>query len=224
MPSTDEYDGQKLFTKRTGVRLATPLFAVLILVETTDVIFAVDSIPAILSVSHQTFIVFSSNAFAILGLRSLYFLLAGMQGKFRYLNVGLGAILAFVGVKMLLLDVWHMPTSAEPSGSSRRSSTVTILALALGRTRSIPSPCKPTDEAAIERRRSTGTRSIPSTTCRPTTDVVAGPRAVRPRRVEAARRAIRFARRTANGSHCDPAQLRGKGVLDARGGLHELDR
>ena len=82
-----------------GKRLATPLFAVLILVETTDVVFAVDSIPAILAVSREQFIVFSSNAFAILGLRALYFLLAGMAGRFRYLNIGLGVILAFVGVE-----------------------------------------------------------------------------------------------------------------------------
>jgi tellurite resistance protein TerC len=110
VPSTPDYDGQKLFTRRTGRRLATPLFAVLILVETTDVIFAVDSIPAILAVSREPFIVFASNAFAILGLRSLYFLLAGMAGRFRYLNVGLGFILAFVGTKMLLLEVVHLPT------------------------------------------------------------------------------------------------------------------
>ncbi len=110
VPSTPELDGQKLFTRKNGRLLATPLFAVLILVETTDVVFAVDSIPAILAVSHEEFIVFSSNAFAILGLRALYFLLAGMQGRFRYLNTGLGIILAFVGVKMLLLDVYHMPT------------------------------------------------------------------------------------------------------------------
>jgi tellurite resistance protein TerC len=110
VPSTNEYDGQKLFTRRTGRRLATPLFAVLILIETTDVVFAVDSIPAILAVSREQFIVFSSNAFAILGLRALYFLLAGMAGRFRYLNVGLGIILAFVGVKMLLTEVYHFPT------------------------------------------------------------------------------------------------------------------
>ncbi len=112
MPSTTEYDGQKLFTIQNGKRLATPLFAVLIIVETTDVVFAVDSVPAVLAVSHEQFIVFSSNAFAILGLRSLYFLLGGMQDKFRYLNVGLGAILAFVGTKMLagyFLE-WHPPT------------------------------------------------------------------------------------------------------------------
>jgi tellurite resistance protein TerC len=86
------------------------LFAVLILVETTDVVFAVDSIPAILAVSREEFIVFSSNAFAILGLRALYFLLAGMQGRFRYLNTGLAVILAFVGVKMLIAEWYHMPT------------------------------------------------------------------------------------------------------------------
>ena len=110
IPSTPELDGQKLFTRKHGRLLATPLFAVLILVETTDVIFAVDSIPAIFAVSHEEFIVYSSNAFAILGLRALYFLMAGMQGRFRYLNAGLGVILAFVGVKMLLTQVYHMPT------------------------------------------------------------------------------------------------------------------
>ena len=110
--TTDEYDGQKLFTVKNGVRMATPLFAVLVLIEATDVVFAVDSVPAILAVSREQFIVFSSNAFAILGLRSLYFLLGGMQGQFRYLNIGLGIILAFVGVKMLLIGEpfeYHMP-------------------------------------------------------------------------------------------------------------------
>ncbi|MCB0961446.1 MAG: TerC family protein [Acidimicrobiales bacterium] len=112
IPSTPDYDGQKLFTMRNGRRLATPLLAVLIMVETTDVVFAVDSIPAILAVSHEQFIVFSSNAFAILGLRSLYFLLNGMQDKFRYLNVGLGLILSFVGLKMLASFFFgiHPPT------------------------------------------------------------------------------------------------------------------
>jgi tellurite resistance protein TerC len=112
VPSTPEYDGQKMFTRVNGKRLATPLFAVLIMVESTDVVFAVDSIPAIFGVSQEQFIIFSSNAFAILGLRSLYFCLAGMADKFRYLNLGLGVILAFVGVKMILAtaDVWHPPT------------------------------------------------------------------------------------------------------------------
>jgi tellurite resistance protein TerC len=113
VPTTTRYDGQKLFTKENGRRFATPLFAVLVLIEATDVVFAVDSVPAILAVSREPFIVFAANAFAILGLRSLYFLLGGMQGKFRYLNVGLGVILAFVGVKMLLVGEpfeVHLPT------------------------------------------------------------------------------------------------------------------
>lgn len=113
VPTTSRYDGQKLFTRENGRRLATPLFAVLILIEATDVVFAVDSVPAILAISREPFIVFAANAFAILGLRSLYFLLGGMQGKFRYLNVGLGVILAFVGVKMMLIGEpfsLHMPT------------------------------------------------------------------------------------------------------------------
>ncbi len=107
VPSTADYDGQKLFTRRSGALLATPLFAVLVLIETTDVVFAVDSIPAILAVSRQEFIVFASNAFAILGLRALYFCLAGMAGRFRYLNVGLGVVLGLVGAKMLIADLYH---------------------------------------------------------------------------------------------------------------------
>jgi tellurite resistance protein TerC len=113
VPTTDKFDGQKLFTKENAKRVATPLFAVLVLIEATDVVFAVDSVPAILAVSREPFIVFASNAFAILGLRSLYFLLGGMQGKFRFLNIGLGVILAFVGIKMLLIGEpfeIHMPT------------------------------------------------------------------------------------------------------------------
>jgi tellurite resistance protein TerC len=109
LPSTNEYDGQKMFTRRSGKLLATPLFIVLVLVETTDVVFAVDSVPAILAVSREPFIVFASNAFAILGLRALYFLLAGMAGRFRYLNVGLGFILAFVGLKMMVVEWYHPP-------------------------------------------------------------------------------------------------------------------
>jgi tellurite resistance protein TerC len=116
VPTTDRYDGQKLFTHENGRRVATPLFAVLVLIEATDVVFAVDSVPAILAVSRETFIVFAANAFAILGLRALYFLLGGMQDRFRYLNVGLGVILAFVGAKMILagepLEV-HLPTAVS---------------------------------------------------------------------------------------------------------------
>ncbi len=113
VPSTGEYHGQSLFHRIDGKRLATPLFAVLIVVETSDVIFAVDSIPAILAVSRDTFIVFSSNAFAILGLRALFFLLADLRDKFDYLQPGLAVILAFVGVKMILAEWYHIPTFAS---------------------------------------------------------------------------------------------------------------
>jgi tellurite resistance protein TerC len=109
IPTTNDYEGQKLFVRRNGRRLATPLFAVLVLVEATDVVFAIDSVPAILAITREPFVVFASNAFAILGLRSLYFLLAGMAGRLRYLNIGLGVILGFVGVKMLLANVYHLP-------------------------------------------------------------------------------------------------------------------
>ncbi len=111
VPSTAEYHGQSMFVRINGKRLATPLFAVLIVIETSDVIFAVDSIPAILAVSEHTFIVFSSNAFAILGLRALYFLLADLRDKFDYLQPGLAVILAFVGAKMILSEWYHMPTA-----------------------------------------------------------------------------------------------------------------
>jgi len=102
MPVTKDYEGDKFFVRRDGVRMATPLFIVLLLVEFTDVIFAVDSIPAIFAVTSDPFIVYTSNVFAILGLRSLYFALAGVMDKFHLLKTGLGVVLTFVGVKMLL--------------------------------------------------------------------------------------------------------------------------
>lgn len=102
MPVTAEFHGTRFTVVQAGKRYATPMFVVLVLIEATDVVFAVDSIPAILAISRSQFIVFSSNAFAILGLRSLYFMLAGAQDKLVHLNKGLGVILAYVGVKMLL--------------------------------------------------------------------------------------------------------------------------
>jgi len=109
VPTTSEYHGQHLFVRHGGKLLATPLFAVLVLIEATDVVFAVDSVPAILAVSREPFLVFASNAFAILGLRALYFALAGMKDRFRYLDYGLAAILAFVGIKMLIVEWVHLP-------------------------------------------------------------------------------------------------------------------
>jgi tellurite resistance protein TerC len=104
MPVTPDYEGAKFFVRRAGQLLATPLLIVLLVVESTDLIFAVDSIPAIFAVTEDPFIVYTSNVCAILGLRSLYFLLAGVIDKFHYLKLGLSAVLAFVGVKMLLTD------------------------------------------------------------------------------------------------------------------------
>jgi len=113
IPVTDTYHGQKFFVKQqrggTLRRVATPLFVVLVLVETTDLIFAVDSIPAIFAITTDTFIVYTSNVFAILGLRALYFLLAGVIHKFHYLKLGLAAILVFVGTKMLMIDLYKVP-------------------------------------------------------------------------------------------------------------------
>jgi tellurite resistance protein TerC len=110
IPSTTGYNGQRLFVRENAKLLATPLLAVLIVIETSDVVFAVDSIPAILAVSREQFIVFSSNAFAILGLRALYFLLADLKDKFSLLQEGLAVILAFVGVKMIVSEWYHIPT------------------------------------------------------------------------------------------------------------------
>jgi tellurite resistance protein TerC len=109
VPTTDEYHGQRLTVRQAGRLFATPLLAVLVLVETTDVIFAVDSIPAIFAVTSDPFLVFSSNAFAILGLRALYFMLAGLIDRFVFLKIGLSLVLVFVGAKMLLADVFEIP-------------------------------------------------------------------------------------------------------------------
>lgn len=109
IPVTDRFHGQNFFVRENGVRLATPLFLVLVLVETTDLIFAVDSIPAIFAVTTDPFLVYTSNVFAILGLRSLYFLLAGVMHKFTYLKLGLAAILVFVGIKMSIVGFYAIP-------------------------------------------------------------------------------------------------------------------
>ncbi len=109
IPSVPDYRGARFTVKEAGRRYATPLLMVLLAIEATDIVFAVDSIPAIFAVTTDPFIVFTSNIFAILGLRALYFLLAGMIGKFRFLKVGLGLVLAFVGIKMLIAGFFHVP-------------------------------------------------------------------------------------------------------------------
>jgi tellurite resistance protein TerC len=121
MPISDRYDGQKFLTRQNGILMATPLLLVLVMVETTDLIFAVDSIPAIFAVTQDPFIVYTSNVFAILGLRALYFVLAGVVHLFHYLKLGLSVVLSFVGIKMLLPDLsaaligvsWKIPTAVS---------------------------------------------------------------------------------------------------------------
>ncbi len=112
-PFTNEDQGGQFFVKKNGKRFATPLFVVLLIVEFTDLIFAVDSIPAILAITNDTFIIFTSNVFAILGLRALYFALAGITQYFHYLKYGLAAILVFVGVKMTIVDWYKIPISTS---------------------------------------------------------------------------------------------------------------
>ncbi len=123
-PVTEGYEGQKFFTLRNGVRYMTPLFLVLILVETTDLVFAVDSIPAIFAITSDPFIVFTSNIMAILGLRAMYFVLAGYLAGMAYLKQGLAGVLVFVGTKILLVDVYKIPALAS------LGVIVTILAIA----------------------------------------------------------------------------------------------
>lgn len=110
IPVSTEFDGQHFFTKANGKRVATPLLAALFVVEMTDIIFAVDSVPAILAVSNEPFLVLSSNAFAILGLRAMYFLLANAKDRFHYLSHALGGILIFVGLKMTVSHWYHLNT------------------------------------------------------------------------------------------------------------------
>jgi tellurite resistance protein TerC len=109
IPMSNAYDGDRLVTRRDGKRTGTPLLAALVLVATFDVVFAVDSIPAIFAVTREPFIVYAANAFSLLGLAALYFVLANMLGRFRYLNVGLAIVLIFVGIKMTLSDVYKIP-------------------------------------------------------------------------------------------------------------------
>jgi tellurite resistance protein TerC len=109
VPMTSDYRGQRFTVREAGRLLATPMLAVLVVVESTDVVFAIDSIPAIFAVTRDTFLVFTSNAFAILGLRAMYFLLAGAMGRFAYLKLGLAAVLVFVGAKMLVSEFYKVP-------------------------------------------------------------------------------------------------------------------
>jgi tellurite resistance protein TerC len=151
LPVRKELAGQHFILKEAGKWVATPLLAALVVVEITDVIFAVDSVPAILAVSREPFIVFTSNAFAILGLRAMYFLLGGAREKFHYLSHALGAILIFVGIKMTVSRWYHMPTAA--------SLAVIVVILALAIVFSI----RKTKQQDAEARRTSGTMPSPGT-------------------------------------------------------------
>jgi tellurite resistance protein TerC len=113
LPVSKGYDGENFWTVENGRKIATPLFMVICLIALTDVIFAVDSIPAIFAITNDPFIVLTSNVFAILGLRAMYFLLAAVADKFHLLNYGLAVILVFIGTKMCLIDVYKIPVSVS---------------------------------------------------------------------------------------------------------------
>lgn len=131
-PVTDEYHGTKFFIRKNGGLWATPMVVLVVAIESSDVMFAIDSIPAILAITTDTFIVFSSNIFAILGLRALFFLLARLMVLFKYLKTGVAAILAFVGIKMLTSDLFHIPVAAS-LGVIVSVLTISILASALNK-------------------------------------------------------------------------------------------
>lgn len=146
VPTTHEFDGNRFFVVRDARRLATPLLAVLVLIEASDLVFAVDSIPAVLGVSSDPFVVYTSNVFAILGLRSLYFVLASVVDKFRFLKVGLAIVLAFIGVKMVIAEgvfgwAYHIPIGISLAVVGGLLGVSVILSLAIP-----PPPHKPGEE------------------------------------------------------------------------------
>ncbi len=145
VPVRDEYAGTHFFVKEAGKRIATPLLAVVVAIEAADLVFAVDSVPAVLAVSNDPFIVYSSNAFAILGLRALYFLLAGLLEKFHLLSKGLAIILAFIGVKLVLQAAHKTISTAIPEIPSLASLGVIILVLTASMVLSLRQPAP--DEA-----------------------------------------------------------------------------
>ena len=147
VPVSDEYQGTKFFIKEAGKRIATPLLAVVVAIEAADLVFAVDSVPAVLAVSDNTFIIYSSNAFAILGLRALYFLLAGMLKKFHHLGKGLAFILAFIGVKLFLQAGHKVISNSIPEIPSLVSLAVIIVALGVSIFASLKWPAAEEDEA-----------------------------------------------------------------------------
>ncbi len=150
VPSVPDYRGAHFFTKENGRRYATPLLMVLVVIEATDLVFAMDSIPAIFAVTNDPFIVYTSNIFAILGLRALYFVLAGMMGKFHYLKYGLGLVLSFVGIKMTIVDFYKVPIGASLAIIALLLAG-SIVASVLRPPRSAPLPHPPRDPKELDR-------------------------------------------------------------------------
>ena len=148
LPVSDRLHGQRFLVRDAGRLVATPLLLALLVVETTDVIFAVDSIPAILAVTTDPFVVYTSNVFALLGMRALYFLLAGAAARLRYLRPGLAVILAGVAVKLLLADVWEFPAWSAPAFIAAVLAVVTLASLRDNRRR--PHPGQAEDGSAAE--------------------------------------------------------------------------
>ncbi|MFI1957949.1 TerC family protein [Streptomyces althioticus] len=140
VPVRDEYAGPHFFVKEAGKRVATPLLSVVAAIEAADLVFAVDSVPAVLAVSSDVFIVYTSNAFAILGLRALYFMLAGLLDRFHYLSVGLALILGFIGVKLVLQATHETVSTAVPEIPSLVSLAVIVVVLAVSITVSVLRP------------------------------------------------------------------------------------
>jgi tellurite resistance protein TerC len=149
-PVSAELEGERFFTRIDGRRAITPLFLVLLVVESTDVVFAVDSIPAVLAITHDPFLVFTSNVFAILGLRSLYFALSALMGKFEYLKVSLAFVLAFVGVKMLIHKFVNIPTELSLGVIVVALASGVVASLVADRRKAAPGgpPASPTPPAA----------------------------------------------------------------------------
>ncbi len=150
VPMTDEYHGTRFFIREAGKRYGTPLLAVVVAIEAADLVFAVDSVPAVLAVSSDPFIVYTSNAFAILGLRALYFLLAGLLDKFHYLGEGLAVILAFIGVKLILQASHENFSTSIPEIPSLASLAVIVVLLAGSIVLSLARPLPVEDPAAAD--------------------------------------------------------------------------
>ncbi|MCS0635058.1 TerC family protein [Streptomyces sp. LP05-1] len=148
VPVRDEYAGTHFFVREAGRRVATPLLAVVAAIEAADLVFAVDSVPAVLAVSSDAFIVYTSNAFAILGLRALYFLLAGLLERFHHLSKGLAVILGFIGVKLVLQAAHKTISTAVPEIPSLVSLAVIVLVLAASVTLSVLRPPPPSETGA----------------------------------------------------------------------------